>query len=71
MLGYARKGGEFMAVEYVCSACGGRVSEAEYQAGKTVCQTPGCVKNGQPFERREMMAASVEQPKKKHFWKFW
>lgn len=63
-----------MAAEYICTACGGKVTEAEYTAGKTTCQTYGCSKNGQPFERREASmpsAPAAEVPKKKPFWKFW
>ena len=62
-------------VRYVCPACGGSVSEAEYQTGKTMCQTPGCSRIGQPFERREMGGMPAEAPQKpaekKPWYKFW
>lgn len=71
------KGGEHMAAEYVCPSCGGKVSEAEYQAGKTTCQTASCARMGQPFERKEipaqmgMMDQGAKPAAKKPWYKFW
>ncbi len=40
-------------VVYVCTGgCGGRVTEDEYNQGKTTCGTVGCPRYGQSFERR-------------------
>ena len=44
-----------MALEivYVCTGgCGGQVSQAEYEAGKTICGTTDCPHYQKPFEKR-------------------
>lgn len=66
-----------MAAEYACSSCGGKVTEAEYQAGKITCQTQGCARMGQPFERKEIpaqmstMGEGAKPAAKKPWYKFW
>ena len=40
-------------VVYVCTGgCGGKVSEEEYEAGKTTCGTQSCPNFGKLFEKR-------------------
>lgn len=65
---------------YVCTSCGGSVSDEEHQAGKTTCETPGCDRQGQPLQRKEEGAGSAGAPaqtmqggdaQKKPWWKFW
>lgn len=40
---------------YVCTECGASLSEEEYEAHETkTCQTPGCTKHGQPFDKKNV-----------------
>ena len=57
-----------MKTVYVCTGgCGGKVTEEEYNSGKTTCGTDSCVNHGKPFEKRmecEQCGALVKEDEK-------